>query len=50
MKAMVCISHNANILGKGMNPTILSLAIGKIIGQTGRFNFDMATGQGEGKL
>ena len=25
----VCISHSANILGKGMHPTILPLALGK---------------------
>ena len=24
-----CISHNTNILGKGMNPIILPLTIGK---------------------
>ena len=28
----VCISHSTNTLGKGMNPTILRPAMGKIIG------------------
>ena len=29
---VVCISHRSNNLGKGINPTILLLAMGKIIG------------------
>ena len=31
------ISYSANTLGKGMNPIILSLALGKIVEQTGFF-------------
>ena len=42
-------SYNADTLGKGINPTILPLAIGKI-GQTELFIFVMATGVKEGKL
>ena len=34
----VSISHIANTLRKGMNPTILFPAIGKIVEQTGLFN------------
>ena len=30
----VCITHNTHTLGKGMNPTILSPAMGKIVGET----------------
>ena len=45
-----CISHCTNNLGKGMNPIILPLAMGKIVGQTGCFSFGEATSQGEGKL
>ena len=33
-----------------MNQTILSLAMGKIEGQSGHFNLDVATRVGEGKL
>ena len=39
---VVCISHRANSLQKGMNPTILLQAIGKIVGQTKPFNFNNA--------
>ena len=46
----VCISHSTNTLGKGMNPTIFHPAMGKIVGQTVLFSFDMATGLGEEKL
>ena len=28
LKEAVCISYNANTLGKGMNPTILLVAMG----------------------
>ena len=45
----VCISHSANILEKGMNPTILPPSMGNIVGQTGLFSLGMATGLGEGK-
>ena len=31
----VCISHNVNTLAKSMNTTILTPAMGKIVGQTG---------------
>ena len=44
----VCISLFANTLGKGMNPSILSAAMRKIVEQTGFFS--MATGLGEVKL
>ena len=46
----VCISNCANILGKDMNPIILSLAMCKIVGQTELFSLGMATGLGERKL
>ena len=45
-----CISHCTNTLGKGMNPTILPPAMGKVIGQTRFFSLGEATSQGEGKL
>ena len=35
LKEAVCISHGANIFGKGMNPTILPPAIGKYWGILG---------------
>ena len=50
LNEVVCISHSANILGKGMHPTILPPAIGKIVGQTGFFHLHLTTGLGEGKL
>ena len=34
MDEAVCISHSANTFGKGMNPTILSSAIGKYKGSS----------------
>ena len=37
----ICISHNTNSLAKSMNPTILSLAMGKLVGQTRFFNLGM---------
>ena len=43
------ISYNANTIGKGMNQTILYLAMSKIIGQTGLLSLDIATSL-EGKL
>ena len=46
----VYISHSANILRKGMNPTILPSIWGKIVGQTGLFSFGMPTSLGEGKF
>ena len=46
----VCISHNANILGKSMSPTTPPSATGKIVGQFGLFNLDMANSLKEGKL
>ena len=39
-----------NTVGKFMNPTILTPAIGKIDGQTGFFNLGMVTGLGKRKL
>ena len=42
----ICISHSANTLGKGVNSTILPLAID----QTEFFNLGMTTSQREGKL
>ena len=44
------LSHSTNTFKKGMNPIILSLAIGKIVGQTGFINFSIATSSGERKL
>ena len=35
---IVCISQSADTLGKGMNPTILSSAMGKIVEQTRLFS------------
>ena len=49
-KWTVCFSHRANTLGKGINPTTLPLAMGKIVRQTGLFILDMATSLGEGEL
>ena len=37
-------------IGKGMNPTILLSAMGKIAEKTELFSLSMATGLGEGKL
>ena len=45
-----CISHWTNTIGKGMNPIILPLAMGKIVGQTRFFSLGEATNLGEGKL
>ena len=46
----IYISHNANTLGKGINPTILSPAMDKRVGQTELFSFRIATSLREGKL
>ena len=43
-----CISHSTNILGKGMNPTLLPM--GKIVGQSGLFILAIATSFGKGKI
>ena len=43
-------SHSANTIVKGMNPTILSPAMGKLVGQTELVDLNMASGLGEGKL
>ena len=48
LEEAVCFSHSANIAGEGMNPNILSLAMGKIVEQT-FFNLGMATDLGEGE-
>ena len=45
----VCISHCSNTAGKGMNLTILLLALGEIGGQAGLFNLGLATNLREGK-
>ena len=45
-----CISHSTNTLEKGMNPIILSPAMGKIVGLTRFFSLDEATSLGEGKI
>ena len=45
-----CVSHSTNTLGKGMNPTILPPAMGKIVGQTRFFSLGETTSLGEGKL
>ena len=42
--------HSTNTLGKGMDPTILPAAMGKIVGQNEFFSLGMETSQGEGKL
>ena len=44
------ISHSTNTLGKGMNPIIHPLAMGRFVGQTGFFSLGEATSLGEGKL
>ena len=41
---------NAYSFGKSMNPTILPLTMGKIVGQTGLFDFGITAGQRKGKL
>ena len=46
----VCISHDANFLGKGMHSTIFPPRYGQIVGQTRLFKVRMATNLGEGKL
>ena len=45
-----CISHSTNNLGKGMNPNIISPALGKIVGPTGFFSLGETTSLGEGKF
>ncbi len=45
-----CISHSTNTLVKDMNPIILPLAMGKIVGQTRFISPDEATSLGKGKL
>ena len=45
-----CISLLANVVGKGINPSLLSTTLGKIVGQTGLFSFGWATILGEEKL
>ena len=45
---VICITHTNNILGKGMNPAILSLAMVEV--QTGLFNFSMLSSLRERKL
>ena len=44
------ISHSTNTLGKGVNPIILSPAMGRIVGQTRFFSLGEATSLGERKL
>ena len=44
-----CISNCTNTLGKGVNPTILSPTMDKIVGQTSFFNLGIAISLGEGK-
>ena len=46
----ICFSLRASVLGKGTNPFVLSLAISKIIRQTGFFNLNKITIRSEGKL
>ena len=46
----LCISHSNSILGKDMNPIILPLAMGKIVGQIELYSLDMITSLGERKL
>ena len=40
---VICISHSAYTLGKGMNPTNLPPAMGKILGWTVLFSHGIAT-------
>ena len=47
---VVCISHSANTLWKGMNPVILPPAMGKIEVQTGFFNLGMTIDLEEEKI
>ena len=42
-----CISHNCNVQGKDMNPTILHLDMFKKVEWTRPFNLGVATGLGE---
>ena len=35
LDVVVCISHSANKLRKGMNPTVLHPAMGKLLGRLG---------------
>ena len=44
-----CISLRVNNFGKGMNPIILPIAMGKIVGQTVLLNLVMTSGL-EGKF
>ena len=44
------ISHSTNTLGEGMNPIILSPAMGKMVGQTRFFSLGEPTSLAEGKL
>ena len=44
------ILHNANTLGKGLNPTILSPAMNKMATETVLFSFGIATSLGERKF
>ena len=46
----VCISSNANVLGKGICPSVLLPSYGQIVGQTVFFSFGLANSLGERKL
>ena len=46
----VCISHSANTLRKGMNPTTPAPTMSKIVGQTGLFNLAITNDLRKGKL
>ena len=46
----ISILRGTNNLEKGMNPTNLTSAMSKIVGQSGLFSFGMATDLGEGKV
>ena len=51
MGEAVRISHSANnTLWKGMNPTILPLAMDKVEEQTEHFSLGLATSLGEGQF
>ena len=46
----VCISPNANTLGKGITPSYSSFSYEQIVGQTVLFNLGMATDLEKGKF
>ena len=47
MDENVCCAHDADILGKDMNPNIVLPSVDKVVGQIGLFIFGMEIGQKE---